>query len=40
VFSFLLSIYWRLEVRTIRLAAITDLFTRLKQGPSDQWLVV
>jgi len=29
VFSFLLSIYWRLEVRMIRLAAISDLFTRL-----------
>jgi hypothetical protein len=31
VFSFLLSIYWRLEVRMIGLAAISDLFTRLKQ---------
>jgi len=29
VVSFLLSIYWRLEVRMIRLAAISDLFTRL-----------
>jgi hypothetical protein len=29
VFSFLLSLYWRLEVRMIRLAAISGLFTRL-----------
>jgi hypothetical protein len=31
VLSFLLSVYWRLEVRMIRLAAISGLFTRLKQ---------
>jgi len=29
VFSFLLSIYWRLEVRTIALRRISGLFTRL-----------
>jgi hypothetical protein len=29
VFSFFISIHWRLEVRTIRRAAISDLFTRL-----------
>jgi hypothetical protein len=31
LFSFSLSLYWRLEVRTIRLAAISGLFTRLEQ---------
>jgi hypothetical protein len=34
-FSFLLSSYWRLEVRKIRVAAISGLFTRLKQGIVD-----
>jgi len=27
-FSFLVSSYWRLEVRKIRPAAVSDLFTR------------
>jgi hypothetical protein len=31
VFSFLLSIYWRLEVRTTALRRSLGLFTRLKR---------
>jgi len=30
-FSFFIFYYWRLEVRTIRPAAISDLFTRPKR---------
>jgi hypothetical protein len=34
-FSFLFSGYWRLEVRKIRRAAVSGLFTRLNNAIAD-----
>jgi hypothetical protein len=38
-FSFLFSSYWRLEVRKIRRAALSDLFTRSEAIEDFRFLI-